>query len=174
LAIKVEVQVANVNTFKKQVDFRLAGTIRDRSASPHGRMDQRRGADCGAASRPQKPFIRQAVGQKKENNFLFPSSTGRQKRAKEASLKANDGWKALGCSPHHLQVASIPAPRSLLFMTRAEIHDCLSDLQVIATVPRISKEQIRRIGEKEVNQTQRRHRLHLLTELGMYTKTGQI
>ena len=59
-------------------------------------------------------------------------------------------------------------------MTRAEIHDCLSDLQVIATVPRISELQIVELVKKKLIQRKGDTGGIWLTQLGMYTKTGQI
>jgi ribonuclease R len=53
LGNKVEVQIANVNTFKKQVDFRLTKAPATRGTpAPRHRMDQRRPDDRRRASAP--------------------------------------------------------------------------------------------------------------------------
>lgn len=59
-------------------------------------------------------------------------------------------------------------------MTRSEIHDCLCDLQVIATVPHISEEQITELVKKKLIKRTGETGGIWLTQLGMYTKTGQI
>jgi hypothetical protein len=59
-------------------------------------------------------------------------------------------------------------------MTRAEIRDCLRDLQVIATVPHISEEQIAELLQKELIQRAEKTGGIWLTQLGMHTKTGAV
>ena len=59
-------------------------------------------------------------------------------------------------------------------MTRSEIHDCLCDLQVIATVPHISKEQIAELVKKKLIKRTGETGGIWLTQLGMHTKTRQI
>ena len=59
-------------------------------------------------------------------------------------------------------------------MTRTEIQDCLRDLQVIATVPRLSEEQIIELVKKKLITRAAETGGILLTQLGMYTKTNQI
>ncbi len=59
-------------------------------------------------------------------------------------------------------------------MSRTEIHDCLRDLQVIATVPHISEAQITELVKKKLIKRTAESGGILLTQLGMYTKTGEI
>ena len=59
-------------------------------------------------------------------------------------------------------------------MTRAEIHDCLCDLQVVATVPRLSEEQITELVKRKLIQRIPQSGDIRLTELGVHTKTGQV
>ena len=60
-------------------------------------------------------------------------------------------------------------------MTRSKIHDCLRDLQVIATTPRISEEEIAELMKRKlIKRTEKTSGSIWLTQLGMYTKTGQI
>jgi hypothetical protein len=60
-------------------------------------------------------------------------------------------------------------------MTRTEIHDCLCDLQVVATVPHISEEQIAELMKKKlIQRTEKTSGGIWLTQLGVYTKTGQV
>jgi len=59
-------------------------------------------------------------------------------------------------------------------MTRAEIHDCLCDLQVVATTPHISEEQITELMKKKLIKRAEKTGGIWLTQLGVYTKTGQI
>lgn len=59
-------------------------------------------------------------------------------------------------------------------MNRTEIRDCLRDLQVIATVPRISEEQISELMKKKLIQRAEKKGGIWLTQLGMHTKTGEI
>jgi ribonuclease R len=64
LGDKVEVQIANVNSFKKQVDFRLSKTSGVRPATaPRPQMDQRRVEDRRPAPRPQaRSPVRRSFG----------------------------------------------------------------------------------------------------------------
>ena len=60
-------------------------------------------------------------------------------------------------------------------MTRSEIHDCLCDLQVVATVPRLSEEQITELLNKKLIQRADKTTGNIwLTQLGVHTKTGQV
>ena len=59
-------------------------------------------------------------------------------------------------------------------MTRTEIHDCLCDLQVIPTTPRISEDQIAELIKKKLIQRAEKSSGIRLTQLGVYTKTGQV
>jgi tRNA splicing ligase len=59
-------------------------------------------------------------------------------------------------------------------MTATEIYSCLRDLQVIATVPRISEDEIRELVKKKLIQRTDKSGGIWLTELGVHTKTGQI
>ena len=59
-------------------------------------------------------------------------------------------------------------------MTRAEIHDCLCDLQVVATVPRLSEEQITELVKKGLIDRIKKTNGIRLTQLGVHTKTGQV
>ena len=59
-------------------------------------------------------------------------------------------------------------------MTRTEILNCLRDLQVIATVPRISEEQITELLKKDLILRVGKTGGIWLTELGVHTKTGHV
>ena len=57
-------------------------------------------------------------------------------------------------------------------MTITEIRNCLRNLQVIATEPHISEEQIAELLKKKlILRSENKRGIHL-TELGVYTKTG--
>jgi ribonuclease R len=76
LGDKVEVQIANVNSFKKQVDFRLSKTSGARPATaPRPQMDQRRAEDPRPASRPQ---ARSPVRRPFAGRATIPTSRPRQ------------------------------------------------------------------------------------------------
>jgi hypothetical protein len=59
-------------------------------------------------------------------------------------------------------------------MNRTEIRDCLRDLQVIATVPRISEEQITELVKLKLIVRAEKAGGILLTQLGVHTKTGEV
>ena len=59
-------------------------------------------------------------------------------------------------------------------MTRSEINSCLRDLQVVATTPRISEEQIAELMKKKLIKRVEKTGGIWLTQLGVYTKTGEI
>jgi hypothetical protein len=59
-------------------------------------------------------------------------------------------------------------------MTSTEIRDCLRDLQVVATAPRISEEQITELLKKKLIQRTEKTGGIWLTQLGVYTKTGHV
>lgn len=59
-------------------------------------------------------------------------------------------------------------------MTVSEIYACLRDLQVVATVPRITEEQIVELVKKKLIQRSEKTGGISLTTLGVHTKTGQI
>ena len=59
-------------------------------------------------------------------------------------------------------------------MTRTEVSSCLRDLQVIATEPRISEEQMVELMEKELIKRNAKTGHIWLTPLGVHTKTGQV
>ena len=59
-------------------------------------------------------------------------------------------------------------------MTRTEILNCLRDLQVVASVPRISEEQITELLKKQLILRVGKTGGIWLTELGVHTKTGHI
>ncbi|MBC8096334.1 MAG: hypothetical protein H7Y43_11020 [Akkermansiaceae bacterium] len=59
-------------------------------------------------------------------------------------------------------------------MTATEIYSCLRDLQVIATVPHISEEQITELLKKKLIQRTDKAGGIWLTQLGVHTKTGLI
>ena len=61
-----------------------------------------------------------------------------------------------------------------IVMTKTEISDCLRDLQTVPTVPRIAEEQIAELLKKELILRAGKTGGIWLTQLGMYTKTGQI
>jgi hypothetical protein len=60
-------------------------------------------------------------------------------------------------------------------MSATEIYSCLRDLQVVPTTPRITEEQIAELLKKKlILRTDKTTGGIWLTQLGMYTKTGQI
>ena len=59
-------------------------------------------------------------------------------------------------------------------MTRSQIHDCLCDLQVIATTPHISEEQITELMKKKLIKRVEKSGGIWLTQLGVHTKTGEV
>ena len=60
-------------------------------------------------------------------------------------------------------------------MNRTEIQDCLRDLQVTSSVPRISEEQITELLKKKlIKRTGESGGISLTQPLGMYTKTGAL
>lgn len=59
-------------------------------------------------------------------------------------------------------------------MTATEIYTCLRDLQVIATVPHISEEQITELLKKKLILRADKTGGIWLTQLGVHTKTGLI
>lgn len=59
-------------------------------------------------------------------------------------------------------------------MTITEIRGCLRDLQVIATAPHISEEQIRELLKKKLIQRTDNAGGIWLTTLGVHTKTAEV
>ena len=59
-------------------------------------------------------------------------------------------------------------------MSATEIYTCLRDLQVVATVPTISEEQITELVKKKLILRAEKSGRILLTQLGVHTKTGQV
>jgi hypothetical protein len=59
-------------------------------------------------------------------------------------------------------------------MTRTEINRCLSDLQVVPTVPHISEDQITELVKRKLIKRMDKTGGIWLTQLGVYTKTGEI
>jgi hypothetical protein len=59
-------------------------------------------------------------------------------------------------------------------MSASEIYTCLRDLQVVATVPHISEEQITELVKKKLILRADKSGGIVLTTLGVHTKTGQI
>jgi len=59
-------------------------------------------------------------------------------------------------------------------MTATEIYSCLRDLQVVATVPHITEDQIRELLKKKLIQRAEKTGGIWLTTLGVHTKTGNI
>ena len=59
-------------------------------------------------------------------------------------------------------------------MTKTEVFSCLRDLQVVATQPHISEEQMVELVEKKLIQRNAKTGHIWLTQLGVYTKTGQV
>lgn len=60
-------------------------------------------------------------------------------------------------------------------MTATETYSCLRDLQVVATVPRISEEQIAELLRKKlIQRTTKTSGSIWLTQLGVHTKTGEV
>jgi hypothetical protein len=59
-------------------------------------------------------------------------------------------------------------------MNATEIFGCIRDLQVVATVPRITEAQIVELLKKKLILRSAETGGIWLTQLGVYTKTGQI
>ena len=59
-------------------------------------------------------------------------------------------------------------------MSIQDTRDCLRDLQVIATVPHLSEEQIRELVKKKLILRKDNAGGIWLTQLGVYTKTGHV
>jgi len=59
-------------------------------------------------------------------------------------------------------------------MIASEIYSCLRDLQVVATVPRISEDEIRQLTKMKLIERAKNTGGIFLTPLGVHTKTGQI
>jgi len=59
-------------------------------------------------------------------------------------------------------------------MTVTEIYSCLRDLQVVATVPHISEQQITELLKKKLIQRTDKTGGIWLTQLGVHTKTGEV
>jgi hypothetical protein len=59
-------------------------------------------------------------------------------------------------------------------MSATEIYSCLRDLQVVPTTPRLTEEQITELLKKKLILRTDKTGGIWLTQLGMYTKTGQI
>lgn len=76
----------------------------------------------------------------------------------------------MGCSPY--RVFSVDGRYCV--MTISEIRTCLCDLQVVATVPHISEEQISELLKKKLIQRAEKSGGILLTQLGVHTKTGEV
>jgi hypothetical protein len=64
------------------------------------------------------------------------------------------------------------ADRRTCVVSATEIYTCLRDLQVIATVPHISEEQITELVKKKLITRADKAGGILLTRLGVHTKTG--
>jgi hypothetical protein len=59
-------------------------------------------------------------------------------------------------------------------MSATEIYSCLRDLQVVASAPRITEEQIVELVKKKLIQRADKSGGIWLTPLGVHTKTGQV
>ena len=59
-------------------------------------------------------------------------------------------------------------------MTRTDIRNCLRDLQVVPTTPRLSEEQIAELLKKELILRVGKTGGIWLTQLGVHTKTGEV
>ncbi|HEY0551785.1 MAG TPA: hypothetical protein VGF13_19425 [Verrucomicrobiae bacterium] len=57
-------------------------------------------------------------------------------------------------------------------MNAVEIYACLRDLQVVATVPRISEDQITELLKRKLIERAGKTGGIYLTQLGVHTKTG--
>jgi ribonuclease R len=83
LGDKVEVQIANVNSFKKQVDFQLTRTGRERPAlAPRGRADQPRTENRRPAPRGRAPAPRQGGNQRRPIPSSHHQPAGRRPQRK--------------------------------------------------------------------------------------------
>ncbi len=58
-------------------------------------------------------------------------------------------------------------------MTATQIYSCLRDLQVVATMPHLSEDEIRELVKKKLIQRTEKTGGIFLTQLGVHTKTGQ-
>jgi len=80
----------------------------------------------------------------------------------------------MGYSPHeNIRRLSCVDQRDCA-MTVTEIYSCLRDLQVVATVPHISEQQITELLKKKLIQRTDKTGGIWLTQLGVHTKTGEI
>jgi hypothetical protein len=61
---------------------------------------------------------------------------------------------------------------SCAMMSASEIYNCLRDLQMVATVPTLSEEQITELVKKKLIVRAEKSGGILLTQLGLHTKTG--
>ena len=59
-------------------------------------------------------------------------------------------------------------------MTMPEIRGCLRDLQVVATVPHITEDQINELVKKKLIVRAEKNGGIQLTQLGVHTKTGEV
>jgi hypothetical protein len=59
-------------------------------------------------------------------------------------------------------------------MNSSETYSCLRDLQVVPTVPRITEEQIVELLKRKLILRVEKTGGIWLTQLGVYTKTGQV
>ncbi len=80
----------------------------------------------------------------------------------------------MGCSPHG-NIAGLPlVGQRYCAMTAIEIYSCLRDLQVVATMPHISEDEIRELVKRKLIQRTEKTGGIFLTPLGVHTKTGQL
>lgn len=67
-----------------------------------------------------------------------------------------------------------PVDREDCAMSATEIYSCLRDLQVVATVPALSDEQITELVKMKLIVRADKSGGILLTQLGVHRKTGQV
>lgn len=80
----------------------------------------------------------------------------------------------MGCSPYPNIAGHVSVQPGYCVMTAIEIYSCLRDLQVIATVPHISEDEIRELVKRKLVQRAEKGGGIFLTTLGVHTKTGQL
>lgn len=96
------------------------------------------------------------------------------KEAAPALQATTDRWNGDGVfTPPDIVRFSL-VNQAVCAMNVTEIYSCLRDLQVVATEPHISEEQITELLKKKLIQRTAKTGGIWLTQLGVYTKTGAV